>query len=63
MMHVEIPFLPVAARIERDHHVRLSLAGADSDSFAPLTDTPATWQIAYGGTNGSTLRIPVRPWK
>jgi hypothetical protein len=38
----------------------LSLAGADKDTFPMLTETPATWQIAY---NGSSLRVPLRPWK
>lgn len=63
LMHVEIPFLPVAARIERGHHLRLSLAGTDHDNFAMLTETPATWEIAYGGSRGSTLRVPVRAWR
>jgi putative CocE/NonD family hydrolase len=62
LMHVEIPLLPVAARIAQGHHLRLSLAGADSDNFLPLTETPATWQIAYGGPSGSTLHVPVRAW-
>lgn len=62
LMQVEIPLLPLAARIEEGHHVRLSLAGADKDNFPLVSEAPATWQIAYGGTQGSTLRIPVRPW-
>jgi len=60
LMQVELPLLPVAARIQKGHHLRLSLAGADKDSFPALTETPATWSIAYCGTQGSTLRIPVR---
>ena len=62
LMQVEIPLLPLAARIQKGHHLRVSLAGADKDNFPMLSEVPATWQIAYGGSQGSTLRIPVRPW-
>lgn len=61
-MRFEVPFLPTAARIRRGHRLRVSLAGADAGTFAPLTATPATWTVAYGGREGSTLTIPVRPW-
>ena len=62
LMHVELTLLPVAARIRKGHHLRLSLAGADAGNFPMLTETPATWSVAYGGRNGSTLSVPMRRW-
>lgn len=61
-MEVEIPFLPVAARIQKGHHLRLSLAGADDGTFPMLSPAPATWAVAYGGHHGSTLKLPLKPW-
>jgi uncharacterized protein len=59
----EIPFLPVAALIKAGHHLRLSLAGADEGTFPTLTgDKLARWTVSYGGTNGSRITIPLRPW-
>jgi hypothetical protein len=61
-MRVELPLLPTAALVRKGHHLRLSLAGADDGTFAPVTEAPARWTVNYGGTDGSTLTIPVRPW-
>jgi putative CocE/NonD family hydrolase len=61
-MHVEVSLANVAARIARGHHLRLSLAGADAGTFATLSEVPATWEVSVGGSDGSTLRIPTRPW-
>ena len=38
LMHVEIPLLPVAARIKKGHRIRLSLSGADAGTFPMLTE-------------------------
>ena len=62
-MQLEIPFTATAALLRRGHHLRLSLAGADAGTFGTLTDTPATWSVGYGGPDGSTLRVPMRPWQ
>jgi putative CocE/NonD family hydrolase len=62
LMHVELTLLPVAARIRKGHRLRISLAGADAGNFSTLTETPATWSVAYGGRNGSTLSLPLRRW-
>ncbi|MDB5530720.1 MAG: hypothetical protein JWR51_3823 [Devosia sp.] len=62
-MRIELPLLPVAARIAEGHHLRLSLAGADAGWFEMLTDVPATWTLAYGGENGSSLIVPMRAWE
>jgi putative CocE/NonD family hydrolase len=61
LMFVELPLLPTAALIQKGHRVRLSLAGADQGTFPMLTETPATWAVAFGA-GGSSLRISSRPW-
>jgi uncharacterized protein len=61
-MRVELPLLPTAALVRKGHRIRLSLMGADAGTFAPLTETPATWTVSFGGPEGSTLTIPARPW-
>ena len=62
LMQVEIALQPVAAKIARGHRVRLSLTGADADSFQPLSDVPANWSILTGGAQGSKLTLPMRDW-
>lgn len=62
LMQIELTLLPVAAKIEKGHHMRLSLAGADAGTFPMLTDSPATWSVAYGSSTGSSLSLPLRPW-
>ena len=62
-MRIELPLLPVAARIEAGHHLRLSLAGADAGWFDTLTgDANANWTVYYGSPHGSSLLLPMRPW-
>lgn len=60
-MRLEIPLANIAARVGRGHHLRLSLAGADAGTFSTATDTPATWSVAVGGPDGSTLQVPMQP--
>jgi putative CocE/NonD family hydrolase len=62
LMHVELPLLPTAARIQKGHRLRLTLAGADAGNFPLLTEAPATWSVGYGGAGGSTLRVPMKVW-
>jgi putative CocE/NonD family hydrolase len=62
LMHVEIPLLPVAAKIAKGHHVRLSIAGADAESFNLLTELPTHWTIVAGGPEGSSVTLPMRAW-
>jgi hypothetical protein len=62
-MQVEIQLLPVAALIKQGHSLRLSLAGADAGTFQTLTgDKTAKWKVAFGGSDGSRLTLPMRPW-
>jgi uncharacterized protein len=60
-MEVELPLLPVAARLRRGHVLRLSLAGADRGTFPMLTDEPASWSVAHG-RGGSQLAVPLKAW-
>jgi putative CocE/NonD family hydrolase len=75
LMQLEIPLQPTAALIRNGHHLRISFAGADAgprrqgdmpsagtETFPILTETPATWSVAFGGSNGSRLSLPIRPW-
>jgi len=61
-MRVELSLLPTAARIERGHRIRLSLAGADAGTFPMPTAVAPRWTVATGGRDGSTLTIPLRAW-
>lgn len=62
LMQVEIPMLPVAAKIQKGHYLRLSLAGADADTFPMISEAPGNWSIAYGGAHGSKLTVPLKAW-
>jgi hypothetical protein len=53
-----IPLLPTSARIAAGHRIRLSLAGGDADTFAPITPDGATFTVLRGPA-GSTLELPV----
>ncbi len=53
-----------SARIPAGYRLRLSLAGADSTSFAriPATGPAPVWQVHHGGVNPSRITVPMRPW-
>jgi len=56
---VELAFelLPVSYRFAAGHRVRLALAGADADAFAPVA--PSTLEVHRGGARASRLVLPV----
>jgi predicted acyl esterase len=62
LMRVELPLLPTAALVKRNHRIRLSLAGADAGTFPLVSEAPATWTVSYGGKSGSNLSLPLRRW-
>jgi uncharacterized protein len=62
LMRVEIPFLPTAALVRKGHRVRLTLTGADAETFPALTATPPTFRVPCGRGSGSSLTIPVKAW-
>ncbi|MCY1060108.1 CocE/NonD family hydrolase [Nannocystis sp. SCPEA4] len=58
LVELVIPLLPTSARIAAGHRIRLSLAGGDADTFAPITPDGATFTVLRGPA-GSTLELPV----
>lgn len=51
--------LPVAYRFEAGHSIRLAIAGADADHFAPLPGPPPELDVLRGPRFPSALRLPV----
>jgi len=58
LVDLVIPLLPTSAQFAAGHRIRLSLAGADADTFAPITPDGATFTVVRGPA-GSTLELPV----
>jgi len=60
---IAFPLLPVSVAIPAGHRIRLSLAGADRDSFARLpADGPVHWRLHRGGPDGSRIVLPMAAW-
>ncbi len=61
---VELTFglLPVSVLVRRGRRLRVALAGADADTFAPVPghETP-TWQVQRGRMHTSRINLPVIP--
>jgi len=49
--------LPLSHRFRRGHRIRLAIAGADRDQFAPLPGPPPVWVFERGAA--SWLELPV----
>ena len=61
-MRFKLDFLPVSALIRAGHKLRLSLAGANADTFAPpAPGEEPVWTLELGGDR-SWLKLPGRPW-
>ncbi len=61
-MRFKLAFLPVSALIRQGHRLRLSLAGANADTFAPpAPGAVPTWTLSLGG-DAAWLKLPGRPW-
>jgi putative CocE/NonD family hydrolase len=56
---VVFDLLPVSHRFRRGHAVRLAIAGADCDHFAPPPDPAARLRVHWGGARGARLDLPV----
>jgi hypothetical protein len=53
-----------AALIRRGHRLRLAIAGADHDTFAPIPAGRAEhFTIHRGGVEPSEITLPLRPWR
>jgi putative CocE/NonD family hydrolase len=50
--------LPVSHRFRRGHAVRLAIAGADCDHFAPPPEPGARIRVHRGGAQGSRIDLP-----
>ena len=51
--------LPVAYRFEAGHAIRLAIAGADADHFAPLPGAPPELDVLRGPRFPSSISLPV----
>ena len=51
--------LPIAYLFAAEHRVRLALAGADRDHFAPIPGAPPSFTVHRGATLPLRLRLPV----
>lgn len=61
---VELTFglLPTSALIRRGHRLRVALAGADKDTFAPVPPTSApVWHVHRSRDAASSIQLPVIP--
>ena len=56
---VDIALLPISYRFDAGHRLRLAIAGADRDHFAPISATPRTLGVVYGEHHASRLDLPV----
>ncbi len=54
-----------SALIKRGHQLRLSIAGADAASFAPVPamESPPTWNVYNGPTSPSSVTVHTAPWQ
>lgn len=59
--HVVFDLLPVAYRFARGSRIRLALATADVDHFAPLAEMAKTIRIERTAAHPSALVLPVLP--
>ena len=56
-----IDLLPVSHRFLRGHAVRIAIAGADRDHFAPPPEPRAGLRVHSGGAFASRIDLPVQP--
>ena len=51
--------LPTSYLFRHGHSLRIALAGADVDHFAPLFDDPPVVQVYRGGAHASRIDLPL----
>jgi putative CocE/NonD family hydrolase len=62
-MRLNFALNPVAALIKKGHHLRVSIAGADADTFKRYSEGKEdTFNIIFG-KGGSSITVPMRSWK
>ena len=59
---IAIKLYAVAALIRKGHRIRLAIAGADFNTFPPLSNgQPEQFDIHRGDPTPSLLEVPLRP--
>ena len=53
--------LPISYLVKKGHRLRVAIAGADRDHFAPLPGAPPEIQVHYGAANLSRIELPLMP--
>lgn len=53
--------LPVSYRFDRGHAIRVAIAGADADHFAPIYRGGETLAVHRGGADASRIELPLEP--
>jgi putative CocE/NonD family hydrolase len=62
-VEVEIRLFPVAALLRRGHAVRVSIAGADADTFARYSEGREEVLTVSYGSRATSIALPLRPWR
>jgi putative CocE/NonD family hydrolase len=60
---LSIPLTSLSAVIPKGWRLRTAIAGADADTFARYPADGETQLTVFRGPGGSTLRLPVAPWR
>lgn len=56
---VEFAMIPTSYLFRKGHAIRLTLAGADRDHFAPLPGPPPVWTVYRDASHHSSLELPI----
>ncbi|MGH8250024.1 MAG: CocE/NonD family hydrolase [Steroidobacteraceae bacterium] len=57
---ISFALLPTSYLVRKDHSIRVALAGADRDQFAPLPgDAPHIWRVHRDATHPSRVALPI----
>ncbi len=59
---LSLKLFATAALIREGHRLRLAIAGADRDTFAPAV-TRDRFDLYLGGEDPSRIEVPLRPWR
>ncbi|MBM3547027.1 MAG: CocE/NonD family hydrolase [Alphaproteobacteria bacterium] len=60
---LKLKLFATAALIRVGHRLRLAIAGADADTFAPTSDRPERFEIIRGGAEPSMIELPLTRWR
>ncbi|HEV2425964.1 MAG TPA: CocE/NonD family hydrolase [Terriglobia bacterium] len=57
---IAFAMIPTSYLFRKGHAVRLVIAGADRDHFAPLPGPPPVWTVYRDASHASSLELPIR---